>query len=121
MNARRETSAGAADWLDDLLIDDARAMREAYIADDGFTARTMQRMTIAAPVPAWRRPAVMGLWSVAAVALAVAMPGTLVDVARESYRFVASQPLSLPGLATAALAMLGLSGVAAAYALRTSD
>jgi len=123
MTQHRELSpsAGGDDWLDGLLADDARATREAYIADDGFAARVMHAVALRPAVPAWRKPVVALLWGTAAAALAVAMPGTLLEVAREGYRFLATQPVSLAGLAGAAVAMFTLSGAAAAYALRTSD
>ena len=121
MTQDRDLSPSVAgdDWLDSLLADDARATRDAYIADDGFAARVMQAVALRPAVPAWRKPVVAMLWGTAAVALAVAMPGTLLDVAREGYRFLATQPVSLAGLAGAAVAMFTLSGAAAAYALRT--
>jgi len=111
----------ADDWLDGLLHADAAATREAYIADDGFTARVMQATPTAAALPAWRKPAVAVLWGAAAAGLALAMPGALLDVAREGYRLLATQPVSLSGLAATAVAMLALTGAAAAYTLRTSD
>ena len=72
-------------------------------------------------MPSWRKPAVTLLWGAAAAGLALAMPGVLIEVAREGYRLLATQPVSLSGLAGVAVAMLGLSGAAAAYTLRTSD
>jgi hypothetical protein len=114
-------ATGGDDWLDSLLADDARATRDAYIADDGFAARVMHAVALRPALPAWRKPVVAALWGTAAVALAVAMPGTMLEVAREGYRFLATQPVSLAGLAGVAVAMFTLSGAAAAYALRTGD
>ncbi len=123
MTQDRDLSPSAAgdDWLDGLLASDARATRDAYIPDDGFTAKVMHAIPVRPAVPAWRKPAVAVLWGTAAAALAVAMPGTLVEIAREGYRFFATQPVSLAGLAGVAVAMVTLSGAAAAYALRTGD
>lgn len=111
-------TAGHDDWLDGLLAADATATRDAYIGDDGFTARVMQAIPVARPAPAWRKPAVAALWGAAAAGLALAMPGVLLDVAREGYRFVATQPVSLSGIMGAAVAMVALTGAAAAYSLR---
>ena len=122
MTERRDTSpAPADDWLEGLLAADATAAREVCIADDGFTARVMHALPVTAAAPAWRKPAVAVLWGAAAAALALAMPGALLDVAREGYRLLATQPVSLSGLAATAVAMVALTGAAAAYTLRTSD
>ncbi len=110
-----------ADWLDRLLADDAAAHRDAYVADDGFVARVMDRLLAPVTTPAWRRPVVVGLWSVAAAGLAVAAPGAVLDVAREAYRLLAAYPVSLSGIAGAAAAMVGLTWAAAAFALRATD
>ena len=61
-----------------------------------------------APVvaPPWRKPFVIGLWSVAAAGAAVAMPSLFLDVAREAYRLLAAYPISLSGIAGAAVAMV---------------
>lgn len=114
-------SAPADDWLDGLLAADAAASREAYIADDGFTARVMHDIPALHAAPAWRKPAVAALWGAAAAGLALAMPGVMLDVAREAYRLLATQPVSLSGLAGAAVAMLAFTGAAAAYTLRSAD
>lgn len=120
---RAPSPAAGDDWLDGLLHTDAAATREDYIADDGFTARVMDALpdARAGAMPAWRKPAVALLWGAAAGGLAIAMPGPLLEVAREGYRLLATQPVSLSGLAGVAVAMLALSGAAAAYTLRTSD
>jgi len=99
--------AASADWLDRVLADDARGHAADYLADDGFTARVMQ--TLPAPIapPAWRRPALTALWGVAAVGLALALPGTAVDVARETFRLFAAKPVTLYEIA-AVLAIAGL-------------
>lgn len=111
----------ADDWLEGILVADGLATRDTYIVDDGFAAKVMQSIPALPAAPTWRKPAVIALWGTAAAALAVAMPGPLLDVAREGYRIVASTPVSLPGLAGAALALFALSGAAAAYALRAAD
>ncbi|MCC6196669.1 MAG: hypothetical protein IT518_19620 [Burkholderiales bacterium] len=108
---------------DDVWIDNAlRADRDGYLADDGFTARVMAALPApAAALPAWRTPAVIAMWLVAAVGLAFAAPGAMLDVAREAYRLLAAVPVSLSGIATAAAALIALTAGAAAYTLRQSD
>ena len=110
------------DWLDGVLAADAAEHRAEYVADDGFTARVMA--TLPAPVramPAWRKPVLVVLWTVAALVLAIAMPGAVLEVARGAYRLLATQPISLSGIAGAAAAMIGLTWAAAAYTLRRYD
>ena len=104
------------DWLDHILSAD-----DDYIADDGFTARVMSALPAPAALPKWRKPAVAALWGVAAVGLAVAAPGAMVDVGREAYRLLATVPVSIAGLATAMLAVVAATGAAAAYTLRGND
>ena len=116
------TTADADDWLDGLLAADATEHRAGYVADDGFTARVMAKLP--APMlalPAWRKPALIALWVVATMALAIAMPGAVLEVGRSAYRLLAAQPVSLSGIAGAALAMIGLTWAAAAYTLRRYD
>lgn len=109
------------DWLERMLVEDAGTHRDAYMADDGFTARVMSAIPAPAALPAWRTPAVAVLWGAGIVGLAVAMPGAMLDVGREAYRLLAAQPVSLSGIAAAAAAMVGLSWVAAAYTLRSTE
>ncbi len=118
------TGAGddaGGDWLDRLLAEDGEAHRHAYVADDGFTARIMQALPAPLTLPAWRKPVVLGLWAVAAAGIAVAMPAAMLDVGREAYRLLASQPVSLSGIAGAVVAMIALTSAAAAYTLRAND
>jgi hypothetical protein len=114
-------AAVPGDWLDQCLTDDARADGETYIADDGFTAKVMAALPAPVVAPPWRKPFVIGLWGVAAAGAAVAMPSLFLDVAREAYRLLAAYPISLSGIAGAAVAMGALSCAAAAYSLRVSD
>jgi hypothetical protein len=109
------------DWLDRLLADDARAHRDAYVADEGFTARVMQALPAPLTLPAWRKPVVLALWAVAAAGIALAIPSAVLEVGREAYRLLAAQPVSLSGIAGAVVAMIALTSAAAAYTLRTND
>jgi hypothetical protein len=113
--------AAADDWLDQLLAADGVAQPEGYIADDGFTARVLQSLPAPVVAPAWRKPVVWTLWGVAAAGLVVAMPSAMLDVGREAYRLLAAHPVSLSGIAAAALAMVGLTSAAAAYTLRAGE
>jgi hypothetical protein len=115
------TDDSGDDWLDRLLADDARAHRDAYVADEGFTTRVMQALPAPLTLPAWRKPVVMALWGVAAAGVALAMPSAVLDVGREAYRLLATYPVSLSGIAGAVVAMIALTSAAAAYTLRTTD
>ncbi|MEO8754195.1 MAG: hypothetical protein ABI624_16110 [Casimicrobiaceae bacterium] len=130
MNGDRKTGSSDAaggiggDWLDRLLAEDGEAHRHAYVADDGFTARVLLALpALHAPfaLPAWRKPVVLALWGVAAAGMAMAMPSAMLDVAREAYRLLAAQPVSLSGIAGAVVAMIALTSAAAAYSLRAND
>ena len=112
------TDDAGSDWLDRLLADDARAHRDAYVADEGFTARVMQALPAPLTLPAWRKPVVLALWGVAAAGIAFAMPSAVLDVGREAYRLLAAQPVSLSGIAGALVAMIALTSAAGAYTLR---
>lgn len=106
MNASSHpTSQPSVDWLDALLADDGTEHRADYIDDGGFTARVMQKLPAAVTAPAWRKPVVLGLWLVAAMLLAVMLPGTAHDVAREAIRLFAAQPFSLSTLGFAVVAI----------------
>jgi hypothetical protein len=108
-------------WLDALLVADTQRVRDDYIDDAGFSARVMTQLPPPATLPAWRKPVVIGLWATASVGIALALPSVVLDVGREVYRLLAAQPMSLSGLAGAALAMGALTWAGAAYALRSND
>jgi hypothetical protein len=106
-----------ADWMDRLLVADA-AHASDYIGDQGFTARVMQALPLAGALPAWRRPAVVALWAIAGVLLAVALPGVAFDVARAAYKLFAARPFALSSVAAMLVAIGAASWTAAALALR---
>jgi hypothetical protein len=114
-------ATGEDAWLERLLVDDALADRDAYIADAGFTARVMDQLP--APVttlalPPWRKPALTALWATAGLGLAYALPGVVTDVAREAFKMFGARPFALSELA-AAVVVVGLAAYAgAAVALR---
>ena len=112
------TTEPADDWLDAALRANAREHRGDYLADDGFTARVMAKLPVPATLPAWRKRAVVGMWAVASVGIAVALPGAYADVAREFFRVVAGHPVSLAQIATGVV-MLGIgTWTAMVWALR---
>ena len=96
-------TASDRDWLDGLLEADARDSRAEYIADDGFTARVMQLLPAGLTLPKWRKPAVVTLWGVALAGIGFALPGAALDIAREGYRLLGAQPVSLSGMMAALL------------------
>jgi hypothetical protein len=108
----------ADDWLDAALHADAREHHADYLADDGFTARVMAALPAPATLPAWRKRAVIGMWTAASVGIAVALPGVYTDIAREFLRVAVGHPVSLAQIATGVV-MLGIgSWTAAVWALR---
>ena len=111
------TRSDPADWIDGLLRRDA-AEAAHYIADSGFTVRVLGQLPAVRALPAWRRPAIMVLWLVAAAIAAIALPGLAVDVARAIYRVFAALPFSLSSLAFAIVALGAATWTAAAFALR---
>ena len=105
-------------WLDALLAQDAAQHRDAYLADEGFSARVMATLPSNAALPRWRKPALTALWATAGLALAAALPGAFLDVAREAFRLLAARPFSLSELAVV-MALLGAATwTGAAVALR---
>lgn len=104
------------DWLEQALRADAG--HSAYVADDGFTARVLERLPAPAALPAWRRPIVALLWLVLAGAVAAALPGLFYDVFRGLVATVVAQPVGLPQI-TIALGLFGaLAWSSIVYALR---
>jgi hypothetical protein len=107
-------------WIDEVLKADARRQADDYILDDGFTARVIAELPPAiAPTPQWRKPAVFALWGAAAVGVAVALPDIALGVGREAFRLLAAQPISLPQIGAAVVAIGIATWSAAAYALRS--
>ena len=117
MNAH-DTDA-SDDWLEATLRADADAHAHAYIDDAGFAAKVMTALPPPMEsVPAWRKPVVFAIWSVAAAGACVAMPQVAIDIGREAFALLAAQRLSIPTIGVT-LAVLGFgTWSAAAYALR---
>ena len=76
--------AAGDDWLDDVLRADAAEHAAAYLPDEGFTARVLERLPRPVALPAWRRPVVALLWAVVAISVAVALPIWFEDVFRSA-------------------------------------
>jgi hypothetical protein len=112
------SSDAPADWLDQLLASDAVDHAGDYIADDGFSARVMRMLPVANDLPAWRQPAVVALWLIAAVLLAITLPGTAHEVAREAFRLFAAQPFSLSTIVLVLAAIGVATWTSAAVALQ---
>jgi hypothetical protein len=111
----RQAMANEGDWLDAQL----RANRPAPIADDGFAARVMAALPAATrALPAWRRPALVVLWALAAIGLALSLPDATLDVARQGYRLFTAIPVSVPQLAVAMVAAAVVMWTLAGYTLR---
>ncbi len=113
----REAAPGD-DWLDTAL----RAARPPALADDGFTARVMAALppVIAASMPAWRKPAVATLWTLAAAGIAISLPGVAFDVVRDAYRVFTAYPVSTAQLAFAVAAAATVMWTAAGYAVKNN-
>lgn len=107
------------DWVDALLREDGREHRDAYIEDDGFTSRVMATLPAPAVLPRWRKPALSALWASAGIGTALALPGTVADVAHEVLR-VFAQPVSVTGIAAGVVALGVATWAAAALLLRDS-
>jgi hypothetical protein len=117
-NPAASTSPVPDDWVDAMLARDAAEHAGDYIADEGFSARVMRLLPAADVMPAWRRPAEIALWLVAAALLALNLPGTALEIARGAFRLFAGQPFSLSTLAIALAALGVATWTGAAVALR---
>ena len=97
------------DWLDRVLIDDARDDASShYIADEGFTAKVMRELPAPNTEPSWRKPAAVLLWAAVGVGIATTVPGAALEVARETFRWIAGKPLALSEI----VAVLAIAGAA---------
>jgi len=82
MSSLDRPSLGDDDWLDSALRIAGAEHRVAYVPDDGFTARVMDRLPPPATLPAWRRPVVAVLWVLVAAAACLSLPGLFEQVFR---------------------------------------
>lgn len=116
----RSTATDDDDWLDVALRAEGCEHRGAYIDDAGFTARVMVALPAPAALPAWRRPMLTALWATAGLGIALALPGTVYDVARDVLGLIVGQRVSLAGIA-AGLTALGVATWAAAVVALRDD
>jgi len=114
-------NAAADDWLERLLAEDGRDHRAGYLADDGFTARVAAGLPAPVAMPAWRKPALALLWTIAALGVALALPAAFAEAASVVVRLLGRQPISLAGVATGLAALGVASWAGAVYALRRDD
>jgi hypothetical protein len=105
-------------WLERALVADGAVHRDAYIDDSGFTARVMEALPAPAALPRWRKPALAALWTVAGIGIAFALPGTMFDVARETFRLVSARPFALSEIAALLLVVGVATGTGTVMALR---
>ena len=107
------------DWLEATLREDAAEHASAYLDDDGFTAKVMAALPPAMqPVPVWRKPAVTAMWIAGAIGAGVALPQVAIDVGREVFRLLATQPVSVTQIGVTLMLLGFATWSAAAYALR---
>ncbi len=118
MNEVRAAAAPDDDWLEAALRDDGREFRGDYVSDDGFTARVAAALPAPVTLPAWRKPALLGLWAAGGLGAAVSFPGAFAEVTREIFRVVAGHPIAIADIAVGITAVAMLTLAAAAWALR---
>ena len=106
------------DWLERALRLDAAEHRADHVDDAGFAARVMAALPAPLAAPRWRKPVEWALWGVAGTAIAASLPELATDVAREMFRILASQPVSLTSIAAAVLAVGAATFGGAAFVLR---
>lgn len=110
--------AADGDWLDTALRADGRAFRDDYVSDDGFTARVAAALPARITLPAWRKPALLGLWVAGGLGAVVSFPGAFSEVTWEIFRVVASHPIAIADIAVGITAVAMLTFAAATWALR---
>jgi hypothetical protein len=118
MTAAMDKPEPVEDWLDEALRAEGREHVATYLADDGFTARVLERLPRAAALPAWRGPVVALLWLVAASAGVAAAPDLFYDVFRGLVATVVAQPLTLSRIAVVLLMLGAIAWSTIVYAMR---
>jgi len=107
------------DWLEQSLRADGRAYRSAYVADDGFSSRVLQALPRAVTAPAWRKPVLALLWTGAAIAALLAIPGLFDDVFRGAVALFVGHRLGISDVAGLLIALGAATWGTLIYALRT--
>jgi len=106
------------DWLECTLRAEAADQGAQYLADDGFTARVLVHLPPPAALPAWRRPALILLWLVAAGAAVAALPDLAYDLFRSLVAAVVVVPLTLSRIMIALAVLAALAWSAIVYVMR---
>jgi len=123
MGSRRMTmnahDTNADDWLEQVLRTDAREHAASYLPDDGFTARVVERLPQPAALPSWRRPILIALWSLVAVAVIAALPMWFEDVFRGIVTLFIGQRIRLADFALLLTLLGGITWSALFLAART--
>jgi hypothetical protein len=104
------------DWLEQALRADART--QAYLEDDGFTARVLASLPQPALLPAWRRPVVALFWLAVAIAGAAALPTWFDETFRSLAALVVGQRFGLSDLALILTVLVAATWSALVYAAR---
>lgn len=107
------------DWLDQALRARGAEHRSAYIDDDGFTGRVLAALPPPVTLPAWRKPALVVLWLVAGIAVALMVPDWFESMFRGTVAIFVGQRLSLAGIGAAVLVLGALTWGALLYAARS--
>jgi hypothetical protein len=113
--AQRESDR---DWLEQALRDDGRAYRSEYVADDGFSLRVLQALPRAVTAPAWRKPILALMWTGAAIAALLAIPGLFDDVFRGAVAMFVGHRLGIGDIAGLVIALGTATWGTLIYALR---
>ncbi|MFO1284988.1 MAG: hypothetical protein U1F51_21455 [Burkholderiales bacterium] len=108
------------DWIERALAADAAERRGTHVDDAGFTARVMQSLPAPVRLPRWRRPVEWVLAGTAGLAIASSAPALAADFARELFRLLSAQPVSLSSLAVL-LAAIGIATFGAAALVLERD
>ena len=119
-NTESQPAHPANDWLDDVLRADAVEHSAAYIADDGFTARVLERLPQPASLPAWRRPFVALLWAVIGVSVLMALPIWFDEAFRGAAALVFGHRFTLSDLAIV-IVLLGAMTWSALFVAARAD
>jgi hypothetical protein len=107
-------------WLEQALRADAQSHADAYVADEGFTAKVLAQLPRPAALPAWRRPVVALLWLIAGGAVVVLLPDLFYALFSGLVALLVGQPmLTWSHLAVALMLLGGATWSALVYAMRT--
>jgi len=119
MTANKQDTKAHEDWLEQVLRADAREHAGMYLPDDGFTARVVERLPRPTALPSWRRPVVIALWSMVAVAVIAALPIWFEDVFRGIVTLFIGQRIRVSDIATLLALLASVSWGALFLAART--